>query len=349
MTIIDRDALARAFDIAAAQVADGTAPWVIVGLADAAETLDIRAFSAPGGTHVDVGTVGLVASITKPIVATVVMQLVAEGRLALGQPIDPILGAAASSEPAVTAWHLLSHTSGMAEQDFERLVTEGVTHAGIVERQLAAPRLDPPGSTFRYATSTFDLLGAIITALDGRPYPEAIRTRLLDPLEMRDTTFDPRPRHGDRVVMPLALPGSSDWFPAAMADAFIAMAPPGGGLWSTAGDLLRFGRAMLRGGELDGRRILPRPFVDLMTRETTVDGIGASGDPVTASHYALGWGKPGVTTAGSRAAFGHGGVTGTRLWIDPGEDLVMVYLTGVWGYPTEPIDLVMNAIHAAVR
>jgi CubicO group peptidase (beta-lactamase class C family) len=348
MAAPDRPLFERAFDIAAAQVADGTAPWVIVGLADATDTLDLRAFPGPHQPSVGVHTVGLLASITKPIVATVVMQLATEGRLVLGEPIDRILGQRAEDDTVVTPWHLLSHTSGMPEIDLEGLVAANATHADVVARQLAAPLATAPGAAFSYTTSTYDLLGAIITTLDGRPYPDAIRARLLAPLGMADTTFDPRPSHGDRLVMPLVSPINTEPFPTAMAEAFIRLAPPGGGLWSTAADLLRFGRAMLRGGELEGVRVLPATFVDLMTREATVGPIGASGDPITDAHYALGWGKPGVTTPGSAAAFGHGGATGTRLWIDPGHDLVFVYLTGVWGYPTEPVDRVMNAVYAAI-
>ena len=121
--------------------------------------------------------------------------------------------------------------------------------------------------------------------------------------------------------------------PQPLVDAFIAMAMPGAALWGSAPDLLRFGRAMLRGGELDGVRVLPPAFVDLMARETTVDGIGRTDDPVTAEHYALGWGKPGVASPADPSSFAHGGITGTRLWIDPANDLVFVYLTGVWEQP----------------
>ena len=128
----------------------------------------------------------------------------------------------------------------------------------------------------------------------------------------------------------------------------------GGGLWSTAADLLRFGRAMLRGGELDGVRILSPAFVALMTREVTAprgvtwEGLGVAPDPQQSSHYAIGWGRPGVSGPASDRAFGHGGVSGTRLWIDPAYDLVYVYLTGKWGLPLAPIDAVEHAIYAAL-
>ena len=64
-----------------------------------------------------------------------------------------------------------------------------------------------------------------------------------------------------------------------MVAAYTALRLAGGGLWSTARDLVRFGRAMLRGGELDGVRVLGRPIVDLMTREVTVNGLGTHRRP----------------------------------------------------------------------
>jgi CubicO group peptidase (beta-lactamase class C family) len=105
---------------------------------------------------------------------------------------------------------------------------------------------------------------------------------------------------------------------------------------------------MLRGGELDGVRVLPSAHLALMRREVTVGGIGAAADPLLADHYALGWGRPRADTVGSPDAFGHGGATGTRLWIDPERDLVFVYLTGDWGFPLEPVDAVMHAVYAAL-
>jgi CubicO group peptidase (beta-lactamase class C family) len=107
---------------------------------------------------------------------------------------------------------------------------------------------------------------------------------------------------------------------------------------------------LLRGGELDGARILPPAYVDLMTREQTVGGLGVAADPIQGSHYALGWGKPDPRTEpGSPASFGHGGATGTRLWIDPKHDLVVVYLTGACDFPSGRIDQVLHAVYAALR
>jgi CubicO group peptidase (beta-lactamase class C family) len=351
MPSLDPAALDRAFAVAGRSVADGVVPWVVLGVAGRDGTVRLEAFAGPGAPDVTIDTVCLLASITKPIVATVVMQLVAEGRLVLTDPIERVLPEAARpDQPSITTWHLLSHTSGVVDLDMAGLLTRGAGHEEAVRLLLDEPRRSPPGSTFHYATSTFDLLAALISRLDGRPYPAAIRARVLEPLGMVRTTFDPRGEPADRVVLPLAPPlsGVDGTVPQSVADAFVAMAMPGAGLWSCAHDQLRFGRAMLRGGELDGVRVLPAAFVDLMTRETTVGGLAATGDPVTADHYALGWGKPGVGSPASSSAFGHGGISGTRLWIDPEHDLVVIYLTGAWERPEGPIEAVIAAVYAAL-
>lgn len=363
MATLDTAALGRAFDVAARHVTERAAPWCVLGVATRDRVVRVDAYgTGPDGARVGVDVVGLVASITKPIVATMVLQLVAEGRLSLDEPLDRLLpgaaeaaagatGSAADPQPGapVTAWHLLTHTSGLADLDLEDLLGRGTSHADVVRRLLREPRRSPPGSAFAYSSATFDLLAALVTRLDGRPYPEALSARVLDPLGMHATTFDPRPSAGDRMVRPLTAPlPDGIALPDATLDGFIRLAMPGAGLWSTAGDLLRFGRAFARGGELDGVRILPPAFVELMTREVTVDGLGAATNPLDSEHYALGWGTPGVSDPGSRSAFFHGGITGTRLWVDPANDLVIAYLTGAWDQPAWPADAVVNAVYAAL-
>jgi CubicO group peptidase (beta-lactamase class C family) len=94
--------------------------------------------------------------------------------------------------------------------------------------------------------------------------------------------------------------------------------------------------------------VLAPAFVDLVTREVTTDGLGVAEDRLADGHYATGWGKRGPASPASASAFGHGGMSGTLLWVDPEHDLVVVYLTGVWGLPDPPIDAALNAVYAAV-
>ena len=271
--------------------------------------------------------------MTKPIVATAVMHEVEAGRLDLGEPLVawlPDLGAAGASP--YSAWHVLTHTSGLGDVDIERLLLEGGDRDELVRRTLALPQLTRPGSTFRYATSPFDLLACALERRLGRALDALLRDNVLGPLGMIDTTFMPGPDLATRMApVTVNLPSLAGVPSSALIAGYNGLRLAGGGLWSTAADLLRFGRAMLRGGELDGQRVLSPAFVALMTREVTVGGLGAAEDVQRSEHYAIGWGKPGIASVASPASFGHGGATGTRLWIDPAHDLVFLYMSGVVG------------------
>jgi CubicO group peptidase (beta-lactamase class C family) len=355
---LDLNVLDRAFARAAEQAADGTAPFVILAVANGAGTVRAEAHGGPGLAGVGLDAICLLASVTKPLTASGIVRLVADGRLALTDPVERYLpGFGAPGKPTVTIWHLLTHTSGVPDFELEGLLTGRISRAELVRRAASAPLRFSPGTRYEYVSSTFSLLGAIVEEVTGDPFEAFLTSEILDPLGMPDTAFDAWDRAPGRVA-PLAgatAPGSRrPWAPLGLSDgdraAFAALALPGAGLFATAGDLVRFGRAMLRGGELDGSRILPSPYVELMTREQTTGGVGATADSTLADHYALGWGKPSPSTSpASAAAFGHGGATGTRLWIDPAHDLVIVYLTGVWGFPTREIDVVVQAVYAALR
>ncbi len=355
---LDPVALDHAFALAARQVEDGTVPFVILGVANAAGTIRLEAVPPRDAPPVGPAAVCLLASITKPIVTTAVLRLVQEGRFSLNAPLSTWLPELeAPARPPITAWHVLTHTTGLGEVDIEQLLLAGGDRAELLRRTLALPQEAPPGSRFRYVTCTFDLLAEAVERATGRPLEGVLREEVLDPLGMADTVFDPREVGAARMA-PVVVggwdvaPGPQLLEPATASrvlGGYIGLRMAGGGLWSTAADLLRFGRAMLQGGELEGARVLAPAFVVLATREVTVDGLGVTTDRLTDDHYAIGWGKPGVASPASPSAFGHGGMSGTRLWIDPGHDLVAVYLTGVWGLPAQPIDAVLNAVYASVR
>lgn len=354
---LDPAGLDRPFALAADQAASGEAPFVILAVANAGGTIRADAFAGAARPEAKLDSLCALASITKPIVATAVLQLVEEGRLLLSESIDrfiPEFGA--PGKPWVTAWHLLSHTSGIEEFDYDAFFRRRASPAELLAEVCRAPLRTPPGSRYSYASNTFLLLAELIARVGGEPYPAFLARHVFEPLGLRSTTFDPFPVR-ERVLAPVSepIPGSvgrsvTPEETEAEGRYMASIALPGGGLWSTAGDLVRFGRAFLRDGELDGARILSPAWVRLMTAETTVDGLGQADDPVAANHYALGWGKPdGKTLPASPRAFGHRGFSGTMLWVDPEFDLVFVYLSGAWGFPTRPVDVVLNAVYAALR
>lgn len=359
---LDPAALERVVALAREQVAAGEVPFAIVAVASAEGVVLAEAIPGPAAAGVHPATICAIASITKPIIATAIMQLVAEGRVRLDDAIDRYVPEfAAGDRPAVTIWHLLGHTSGLPDYDLDELLASRPDRATLLRWIATADLRFVPGSRYEYISSSFELLAAVIERARGEPLEAALRRMLLDPLGMADTTFAPRGEQLGRVVLPVDTRGAAGhadtepgWAsrPARFDEAryLAGLTLGGGGLLSTAGDLVRFGRAMLRGGELDGARVLPPAFVELMTREQTRDGFGAAENPIASAHYALGWGKPSPhATPGSASAFGHRGASGTALWVDPAHDLVVAYVTAVLGLERTPSDAVIAAAYAALR
>ena len=358
----DPQALDRAFAIAARRANTGELPFVILGVANAEGTIRLEATTAPNAERrVGADAVCLLASITKPIVATAVLRLVQDGVIGLRAPFADWLPELRTEDDRrrITPWHVLTHTTGLALGDsgLEGMILQGLDRDALLARLFAEQPTSVPGSRFAYATLPFELLALATERATSESLPAILERTVLGPLGMTDAAFDPRPAKADRMAPTTIgmwegtrLQGNADpRLGAALGERYVALRLAGGGLWSSASDLLRFGRAMLRGGELDGERILSPALVELATREVTVDGLGREPDRLEDGHYALGWGKPGPSYAGSASAFGHGGASGTKLWVDPVHDLVFVYLSASWGMPSEVIDEPLLAVYAALR
>lgn len=353
---LDPDRLERAVQHVRAQVDSGRVTYASLAVArsDGLATSVARRAHARVGEDADATRRSAIASISKPITATAVMQLVETGDLVLHEPLTAYLPdwrdpPPAPGEPVVpiTTWHILTHTAGFRDADPEVYRTAPPTRAAVLERLAAAPLAFRPGSAYAYATDSFQLLAELVERIRGRPFADVLRTDLLDPLGMTATSFDPR-EPGTPGLAIEGLLGPPGVPPDVVLAYFVALAMPGGGLWSTAEDIARFGRAMLLGGALDGVRVLGRPFVAAMTRlqTQTVTEWGTGRPP----EYALGWGLTGMGPGEipGRSAFGHGGATGSTLIVDPEHDLVVVYLRNEWGASDGPADEAVALVYAAL-
>jgi CubicO group peptidase (beta-lactamase class C family) len=354
---LDPERLEHAFDHVAGQVRDGRASYAALAVGRRDGLVRAAAWSRDGSTSAPRSSI---ASLTKPMTATAVLQLVEEGRLVLTEPVatylptfrpapPPDAGGNSGALEAITPWHILTHTAGVADApaSFFAARSEPPDRNALLERVSTDALRFRPGSAYAYASDSFYVLGALVEHASGQPFQAFLRDRVLAPLGMNATTFDPF----EPGPPPLPLEGSfgpQDAPRAAVLEYFISLAMPGGGLWSVPEDVVRFGRAMLHGGTLDGTRILGRPFVDLMTRLHTGNVRDFDGAPQP--NYGLGWGLPGLGRGlpASASASGHSGATGSVLVVDPAWDLVIVYLRNEWGASTTATDEAVQRVYAAL-
>jgi D-alanyl-D-alanine carboxypeptidase len=213
----------------------------------------------------DPATLYRVASITKTFTGTAIMQLRDEGLLHLDDPavkhVSELRDASSSFGEIehVTIRRMLSHESGFVS---EPPGTDWMTpsYEGVAERNLArvaemGTRI-PPNLQQKYSNMAYQLLGEIVARLSGTPYPEYVRTNILEPLGMTGSGFDPLPEE----LLPRRATGYasrffSDELDLASTDLTVWAE---GGLWSSVGDLARWMSFQFRegGGPRDGPQVL---------------------------------------------------------------------------------------------
>jgi methyl acetate hydrolase len=298
-----------------------------------------------------------IASMTKAITSTAAMQLVEQGRFALEDPVAKYLpefaklsvfesfdGATGAyrlrpATKAVTVRHLFTHTSGLGYAFTNPIVRDFKPRAG--EEYPVGPLVFEPGERWLYSTST-DWLGRLVEKISGQSLEDYFRQHIFTPLGMADTFyFVPKDKQARLVTVNRRIADGSIVRDALQPSTSGFTPIGGGGLTSTAYDYLRFTRALLNGGELDGARILSAGTVALMGQNQ----IGALGVPAqkTAipersddfSFIADGrdkWGLgflittdavPGKRSAGSLS---WGGINNTYYWLDPARGITGVIL-----------------------
>ena len=321
-------------------IQEGLLPGAVVLVGQGERDVYLKAFGdravVPRREPMTPDTIFDAASLTKVVATTTsVMILVQEGRIRLADRVSTFIpGFEKHGKEEVTIRHLLTHVSGLRpDLDLDKPFDGGHTRAIelAIEERLEAP----PGERFIYSDINFFLLGDIVARVSGDPLDVFARTRIFEPLGMRDTGFRPadalRPRIAPtEACEPLAWPCGTPGAPMLRGVVHDPTARRMGGaaghagLFTTAADLARFCRMLLNGGELDGVRILAPLTVAAMTRPSSppghrdVRGLGWDID----SRYSSNRGD--LFGAG---AFGHTGFTGTSIWIDPASRMFVVFLS----------------------
>ena len=305
-----------------------------------------------------------IASQTKALVSVAVMILQEDGRLLISDPAGKHLKEFSQTTVAVpkkdggyevvkakrpiTIRDLLTHTAGIGYGGGvakDRWEAAGITGWYFADRDepigATIARLAPlpfdaqPGEQWVYGYAT-DILGALIERVSGQSLDDFLRARILTPLGMKDTHFYLPASKRDRftVVYSSREGGGLERAPepGGMVGQGAYVNGPrksfsgGAGLLSTASDYARFLQMLLNGGELDGKRILSRKSVELMTVDHTGEKLFREG-------HGFGLGFSVVKDLGVRGApgsigeYGWGGAYHSAYWVDPKEQLVVVYFT----------------------
>jgi CubicO group peptidase (beta-lactamase class C family) len=267
----------------------------------------------------------------------------------------------------IRIWHLLTHTSGLTygflqtspvdamyrAAGYDLYPKPGVDLAAACDDWARLPLLFQPGTAWGYSVAT-DVLGRVVEVVSGQRLDDFVAERILEPLGMTDTTWWVDEAGADRLAalyVPHPADGSAVRYDELGRHALDKpeMLAGGGGLISTAADYHRFTQMLLRGGELDGARLLGSRTVRYMTRNHLPGNVDIEtyGRPVfvEAPLNGVGFGlgfavvlDPTVTHVLSTAGeFNWGGAASTAFWVDPLEEITAAFLTQLLPSSTYPI------------
>jgi CubicO group peptidase (beta-lactamase class C family) len=314
------------------------------------------------GRRMTMDTIFRIASQTKAITSVAILALVEEGRIGLSQPVRDFIPAYGSTTVAVrsdsgvnivparrpiTIRDLLTHTAGISYGTQPHLAAlyepkglgpaagagwytadKDETICSTMERLASVPFAAQPGEAWVYGYNT-DILGCLVEKASGMPLDQFIRTRITDPLGMKDTHFFLPSSQRDRLAVVYATGPDGKITRAAegprgqgsYVDGPRKSFAGGAGLLSTARDYVRFLEMIRNGGALDGARILSPRMVKLMTTNQVGTLHSANG---------LGFGlgfettdRAGANGLDPEGAYGWAGAYGTNYRVDPDARMVM--------------------------
>lgn len=307
-----------------------------------------------------------IASQTKAITSVAIMMLFDEGKLLLSDPVSLYIPSfkgqsvlvkfnpadtTYTTEPAkreVTIKDLLTHTSGIGyaqigSREANAIYAKSNLTAGIGMRDASLqdamsrlgklPLMHQPGERFTYGLNT-DVLGALVEVVSGLSLDEFFRTRIFEPLGMKDTYFNlPQAKAARLVNLYTEKPdGTLVKASAQMLNGPVTPAYPlekttyfsgGAGLSSTIYDYAIFLQMLLNNGEYNGKRILARNTVRMMTVNQVGD-VSISNDDKFGLGFQIVTEKSSGRTPAQVGTFGWGGAFGTSYWVDPKEKMVLL-------------------------
>lgn len=371
--------LARIDAMCREAVADGQVPGIVALVARKGKIVFHKAYGmadAQANKAMDRDAIFRIASQSKAITSTAVMMLWEEGKFQLDDPVSKYIpefkdaqvltgfhyaDTTYNSEPArrpITIRHLLTHTSGLGygvidgDERFRMLykkagitdlfTTENISIGESVRKLATLPLHHHPGEAYTYSEG-LDVLGYFVEVMSGMPFDEFLRTRLFEPLGMKDTWFYlPADKAGRLVAVQEQKDGAWRRFPTTFYDPDYPIKGArrffsgGAGLSSTAHDYATFLQMYLNGGELNGVRILSRTTVQVIMGNQTGDLFGGG-----SSYYGLAFGvqtQQGQDRGGkgSKGTFDWGGYFNTQYFADPEEGIIGILMKQTQGPVNDP-------------
>jgi CubicO group peptidase (beta-lactamase class C family) len=382
--------LARVSELVTGEIAKGRYPGAVALVARRGKVAYFEAFGQrdpQSGAPMTKDAIFRLYSMTKPFASVAAMMLVEDGKILLSDPVskylpklknlqvsvprvDPQTGrvsyALVPTEREMTVQDLMRHTSGLVYGVFtshaavkeayakEGVDWENVTPAEQIERLARVPLAHQPGSAWEYSLST-DVLGRVVESVSGATLGQFLQERLFAPLKMTDTAFLVPNGKAARLAQPFAKdPVSGD--AVKLLDVTVAQKNDAGGAGraGTVADYARFSQMLLNGGQLDRVRILGRATVAQMSSDHLGDIRVAS--PILPRGYGFGLGfavrkETGLNwVTGSAGEYRWGGAAGTAFWVDPKEQMVVVWMTQGQPGPRrgEDRDLFRQLVQAAL-
>jgi CubicO group peptidase (beta-lactamase class C family) len=335
-------------------------------------------------------TIFRIFSMTKPIASVALMQLYERGMFQLTDPVHRVIpewrtlqvgevgddGSITLVKPhrPMNVRDVLMHTTGLPGALFpgnpiddafgaERSAAAqagGMTLEGITAILARHPLKFHPGTKWNYGLST-DIVGRLVEILSGQRFDEYLHQEIFEPLGMVDTGFFVPAASAARLAANYQYRPANT--PVLMDDpaqsrylrprSYLSGA---GGLVSTNDDYVAFCRMLANGGQLDGRRILGRKTLELMTRNHLPDGatlmdlsVGGFGEAGFEGvgfglGFAVGLGPVATAMAGTAGDFYWGGAASTAFWVDPAEDLFAVFMTQLFPSMAYPFRAQLRAL-----
>jgi CubicO group peptidase (beta-lactamase class C family) len=293
-------------------------------------------------------TIFRIASMTKPIVGVAMMMLWEEGKWTLDDPVSKHIpqfaglkvktpnGEVAQTRP-MTMRQLMSHTAGFGTSgsyEGQTITDRTQPLQAMIDKLSKLPLASQPGTDWAYGPSV-DIQGYVVEKLSGQSLDVFLRTRIFDPLGMKDTGFWIDPAKRDRVTN-VHTYGPDKKIMTATTQSNPTRKPVflsgGGGLLSTTEDYLRFTQMLLNGGEANGKRLIKKSTVELMRTNVLEEGVRVDLYGPSSIQEGVGFGldfaivldPAKANLPDGKNSFYWGGAFGTWFWIDPTNDLVVI-------------------------